>query len=131
VRCEEKQNEYCGEGWRIGNGDSPLNSCGDLFDQEHLLARIDLLQFYLDDFILRSLDCASDKRSFDGQLAVSAIDEHEQLHAARASMVEEGIERGANGAARVENVVDEDDVFVSDIETDVHFVHYRFRTGGR
>ncbi len=59
---------------------------------------------------------AADESGFDGELAVAAVDEHGELDAARASVIEEGVEGGTNGAAGVEDVVDQDDVLVLDVE---------------
>src|SRR5437762_12704507 len=72
--CGEKQNEYCGENRGIDCGGLPLDSCGNLFDQKHLLARIDLMQSDLNDFVLHSLNRTTDEGGLDGQLAMSAID---------------------------------------------------------
>ena len=49
---------------------------------------------------------------------MTAIDEHEQLHAPRASVIEEGIEGGANGAPGVEHIVDQDHVAAVDVEAE-------------
>ena len=40
---------------------------------------------------------------------MAAIDEHGELHAGRAAVVEQALDRGADRASRVEDVVDEDD----------------------
>ena len=45
----------------------------------------------------------------DRQLAVAAIRQHGELHTARAAVVEQGVDRGAHGAAGVEHVVDQHD----------------------
>ena len=45
----------------------------------------------------------------DRQLAVAAVDEDRELHARRPAVVEERVDRRADRAARVEDVVDEDD----------------------
>ena len=58
----------------------------------------------------RGLHHAADVAGLDGQLAVAAVDEHQQLHARRAAVVEQRVQRGAHGAAGVEHVVHEDDV---------------------
>ena len=59
----------------------------------------------------RGLHHAADEARFDGQLAMAAVDQHQQLHARRAAVVEQRVERGADGAAGVEHVVHQDDVF--------------------
>ena len=45
----------------------------------------------------------------DGQLAVAAVHEDRELHGRRPPVVEQGVDGGADGAPRVEHVVDEDD----------------------
>jgi hypothetical protein len=45
----------------------------------------------------------------DRQLAMAPVDEHRQPDGARASVVGQGIERGAHRASGVEDIVDEDD----------------------
>ena len=52
------------------------------------------------------------------QLAAAAIEQHRQLHPRRPAEVEDLVERGADGAAGVEDVVDQDDVLVVDREVD-------------
>ena len=54
---------------------------------------------------------AADVARFDGQLAVAAVDQHQQLHARRAPVIEQRVERGADRAAGVQHVVHQDDVF--------------------
>jgi len=48
-----------------------------------------------------------------------AIDQSKQLHAARASMIEERIECGPDGAARVENIIDKNDISPVYIKTQI------------
>src|ERR1700722_18457371 len=56
---------------------------------------------------------------------MSAIDEHQQLHQARPAMRKQCIEGGASGSARVENVVDQNDLFALDGKTNFRFLHHR------
>src|SRR5580693_2441320 len=49
---------------------------------------------------------------------MASINEHQQLNAARAAMTEEGIEGGADRAAGVEHVVNQDDVAIVDVESE-------------
>ena len=65
----------------------------------------------------------------DRQLAVAAVAEHGELHAARAAVVEEGVDRGAHGAAGEEDVVDEDDGALAGVELDVGGVDDRLAGG--
>ncbi len=46
----------------------------------------------------------------DRQLAMAAVDEHRELHPLRAPVVEQRVDRRPHGAAREQDVVDEDDV---------------------
>jgi hypothetical protein len=48
-----------------------------------------------------------------------AIDQSQQLHTAWASMIEERIECSPDGAARVENIIDKNDVSPIYIETQI------------
>src|SRR5947209_5634120 len=95
-----------------------------------VLAWIDFIELDLNDFVLRGLHLPSHECGFNGQLAMSAIDQHQQLHATRASVVKEGVERGSNGTAGVEDIVYEDDVFIVDVESNFHRIHDRLWTGG-
>src|SRR4051794_25278350 len=81
-----------------------------LLHQQNFFHAVDLLELHFDNLGVGGLDGASDIARFDRQLAMSAIDEHQQLHARRASLLEEAIERGADGAAGVQHVVHQDDV---------------------
>ena len=49
---------------------------------------------------------------------MAAIDQDKELDAAGAAMIEEGVESGADGAACVEHIVDQDDVASVDIEAE-------------
>ena len=64
------------------------------------------------------------------QLAVAAVAEDGELDPLRAAVVEEGVDRGAHGAAGEEDVVDEDDGALAEVEVDVGGVDDRLR-GGR
>ena len=55
----------------------------------------------------------------DRQLAVAAVGEHGELDAAGPPVVEQRLDRGADGAAGVEHVVDEDDRVVLEPERQV------------
>src|SRR5437868_11144343 len=129
--CEAKQSEYCGGTSVIGCGGPPLSSCRYLFHQKNLLAGIDLLQFYFDDLVLRGLHRTPDEGGFDGQFTMSAVDQNQQLHSARTSVIEQCVERGANCASSVQNVVHKNDVLVGYVEADLHLVHHWLRTSGR
>ena len=61
----------------------------------------------------------------DRQLAVAAVGEHRQLHARGATVVEQRLDRGADGASGEEDVVDDHDRFAREVEVDVRGVHHR------
>ena len=61
---------------------------------------------------------SADIGGLDGQLPMAAVDEYRQLHAARAAVIEQGVERGADGAAGIEHVVAQDHVAAFDVEAD-------------
>ena len=63
-------------------------------------------------------DGAAGEGALDRQLAVAAIDQDQQLHAPGTAVIEEGVERGADGAAGIEDVVHEDDVAAGDVAAD-------------
>src|SRR5690606_33432948 len=60
-----------------------------------------------------------------GQLSAAAIDQHGQAHAVGPAVVIEFVEHGAYGAARVEHVVEHQDVGAVDVE-----VNLRLGAGG-
>ena len=60
---------------------------------------------------------AADEPGFDGQFAMAAVDQHQQLHARRAAVVEQRVERRADGAAGVQHVVHQDDVLALHAKT--------------
>src|SRR5215831_13298616 len=57
---------------------------------------------------------------------MAAVNERKQLNAARTSVIEQRVERGARSTARIEHVVHQDDVFVLDIE--LHFLRAHLGT---
>jgi len=85
-------------------------------DEDYLFIVIDLAELHFDDLTGGGADLASDELGLDGEFAVATVDEYEELHGAWATVVEEGVESGADGAASVENIVHQDDVAAFDIE---------------
>jgi hypothetical protein len=67
----------------------------------------------------------------DRELAVPAVDEHGELDARRAAVVEEGIDRGPDRPARVEDVVAEDAGHALEREVEPRGAHDRLRVEGR
>src|SRR5208282_996081 len=85
------------------------------------LFRIDLAETHFDDFRLASLHGAADKLGFNRHFAMAAVDEHAERNALRAAEIEETVHGGADGAAGVKDVVDEDEV---------HAIHAESNVGG-
>src|SRR5579871_186254 len=54
-----------------------------LFHEQNFLHLVNFLELHLDDLVVTRLDSAADKLCFNRQLAVSAIDEYQKLHARR------------------------------------------------
>ncbi len=101
------------------------------FHQQDLLSFVNLREFDLDYLIHSSLHITSDKCGFHRNLPVPAIDQHAELHPARASMLEESIQSGAGRPACKEHIVDQHDIFVANVESDFFLLHDRFRTERR
>src|SRR6266511_1236527 len=68
---------------------------------------VDLDELHLDALAVRGWQVLADVVGTDGKLAVPAIAEDGELHAGRASVVEERLDRGSDRAPGVEHVVDE------------------------
>ena len=88
------------------------------FDEDHLFVAVNLLQLDLDNLAVGGLHVPADETGLDGQLAMAAVDEHQQLYPPRPAMVKERVQRCPYGSAGVENIVDENDVAAGDIEAD-------------
>ena len=74
-------------------------------DQKHLFVVVDLAEFYFNDFPAAGGHVPAYVGSLDGLLAMAAIDEYRQLHAARTAVVKKRIQSGSYRAAGVENVI--------------------------
>lgn len=84
------------------------------FHEQNFFGVVDFGELHFDYFIVRGLHDAADKGGFDGDFAMAAIDKHEKLYLAGAAVGEQGVERSTRGAASVEDVVDEHDLFALD-----------------
>src|SRR5581483_7826116 len=91
-------------------------SSTDLFHEQHLLGVINLLELDLDDLAAACGHDLAHIGGLNGQLAMTAVNEHSQLHAARTAMIEERIQRSADGAAGIKHVVADDDIAAFDLE---------------
>ena len=58
------------------------------FDQQHLIVLVDFVKFDFNDFATACRHKLADVSCFDGQFAMSAIDQYCELHAARPAMIE-------------------------------------------
>ena len=96
----------------------------------HFVDPVDLLEADVDPLLARGRQVLADVVGAEGQLAVAAVAEDGELDPARAAVVEERLDRGADGAAGEEDVVDEDDGALGEVEVDVGGVDDRLR-GGR
>src|SRR5205823_11501012 len=76
-------------------------------DQQNLVDLVDLDELHLDALVAMRGEVLADVVGADRQLAVAAVGEHRELHAGGATVVEQRLDRGADRAPRVENVVDE------------------------
>ena len=94
----------------------------DEFDEDDLFVVVDFAEFDFDDFAAGGGDGAADELGFDGEFAVAAVDEDEELDALGAAVVEEGIEGGTDGASGVEDVVHKNDVAAGDVEAELALV---------
>src|SRR5205823_14993382 len=101
-----------------------------LFHEKNLFRVVDLSKLHFDHFIHCGRYCAPDEAGLDWQLAVTAVNEHTQLHASRAALIEDGIQRGSNRAAGKENIVDKNNIFVFDWELDRPFLYHRLWADG-
>ena len=99
--------------------------------QEHLLDAVDLLELHLDDLRVRGLHHAPDEAGLDGQLAMAAVDQRQQLHPRRAPVIEQRVESRADGAAGVEHIVHQDDVLALHRKGDLGGAHHRLDIHGR
>ena len=80
---------------------------------------VDLLELDLDDLLARRRDVLADVVGPDRQLAMAAIDEDREADRLRPPEVDEGVHRGPDRAAGVQDVVDEDDRRAVQVEREV------------
>src|SRR6516225_2857319 len=97
------------------------NKLVDAVDKDDALFLIDFDKSDLDDFRVAGLHRATDILCLDRHLAVAAVNQHTQRNTLGAPEVEQAVHGGANGAAGIENVVDQDEV---------HVVHAKINIGG-
>ena len=84
-----------------------------------LVDAVDLLDAHVHALGARGGQVLADVVGPDRELAVAAVGQHGELHALRAPVVEQRLDRGAHGAAGVEHVVDQHDGHAVERELDV------------
>src|SRR5439155_18839443 len=77
-------------------------------DEQDAVDLVHLEKLHLDALLARGRKVLADIVGSDRQLAVTAVCEHGELHARGAAIIEELLDCGADRAARVEDVVNED-----------------------
>src|SRR5262245_28551695 len=89
--------------------DGLADRCGGYaLDLDAVLA-VDLLEMDADELLARRRDVLADVIGADRQLAVTPIDEHGKADRLRPPEVDQGVHRGADRAAGVQDVIDEHD----------------------
>ena len=73
--------------------------------QQHLFGGVDFMKLHFDNLAAAGGNMFADVGGLNGQFAMAAVDKHGQLHAARTAVVEERVERGADGAPGVKHIV--------------------------
>src|SRR5690242_14505518 len=76
-------------------------------DQQNLVDLVDLDELHLDALLARRRQVLADVVGTDRKLSVAAVGEAGELHARGSAVVEQRLDRGADRAAGVEDVVDE------------------------
>src|SRR5215207_4783205 len=77
-------------------------------NEEHGIDLVDLDELHAHVLALRGRQVLADVVGSDRKLAMAAVDQDGELDTGRAAVLEERVDRGADRAARVEHVVDED-----------------------
>ncbi len=91
----------------------------DTVDKHDALFLVDLAEPHFDNFCVAGLHAAADVLRFDGHFAMAALDKNAERDAPGAPEVEKAVHGGADGAAGVEHVVNEDQVHIIHAEGNV------------
>ena len=100
-------------------------------DEDDAVDLVDLEELHLDALAACGRQVLADVVGPDRQLAVAAVGEDRELDARRAAVLEQRVDRGADRAARVEDVVDEDHGPALELEVELRVVHDRLRAARR
>ena len=99
--------------------------------QDDAVDLVDLVQLDLDAVAARGRQVLADVVGPDRQLAVAAVGENGELDAIGASVLDQRVDRGADRAAGVEDVVDEDHRAALELELEPRVAHERLRPARR
>src|ERR671935_1433290 len=100
-------------------------------DEQDAVDLVDFDELHLDALVARGREVLADVVGTDRQLAVAAVDEDGELDPVGTAVVEERLDRRANRAARVEDVVDEDDGLALEREVERGRANDRLRMARR
>src|SRR5215471_2458124 len=104
-----------------------VNLSGGSLEDPDLVGAVGLLEHDLDDLALGRGDALADVVRLDGDLAVAPVDQHREANRAGPAEVDQAVQRGPHGAARVEHVVAEDDSAAVQVEVDLGLLQERLR----
>src|ERR1700723_332570 len=107
----------------------PCLSLVDALDQQYLLVVVDFAEFHFDDFTAAGRYMLANVGGLNRQLAMPAVNQNCQLHAAWTTVIKERVQCGADRAAGVEHVVAEDHVAAFDVDPDGAWSDYRTYAG--
>ena len=96
-------------------------------DEQDGVELVHLDELHLDPLAARGRQVLADVVRSDRQLAVAAVDEHGELDARGPAVVEQRLDRGADRAARVEDVVHQHDRPPVEREVELRRAHERLR----
>ena len=96
----------------------------------HFVAAVGLRQVHLHALRQRRRQVLADVVGLDRQLAVAAVDQHDELNRLRPAELDQRVERRANRPAGVEHVVDQQDPLVVDRERNLGAADDRLRADG-
>ncbi len=122
-----------------GGSSSPGTTCRSVIDSTSSASStsidavdlVDLDELHLDALVARGGQVLADVVGPDRQLAVAAVGEDGELHARGPAVLEQRVDRGADRAARVEDVVDEDHGASLELEVELGVAHDRLRPARR
>src|SRR5256885_5717049 len=129
IAAEKRYRRRSGFRCRAASGLFPCSGL-DFFDQQDFFRVVGLAKLHFNDFAIVGLNVTADVGGFDGQFAMAAINQHAELNAARAAMIEQRVKRGARCAAGIEHVVAEDDTLLRHRHADFALLHQRLWTDG-